>query len=83
MSIDKLQGVFREVFEDSELAIVPEMTAQDVPEWDSFNHINLVVALEEAFSVVFSSDEIARMRNVGDLVERLQKKGISIRWTRD
>jgi acyl carrier protein len=83
MNIDKLQGVFREVFEDSELAIVPEMTAQDVPEWDSFNHINLVVALEEAFSVVFSSDEIARMRNVGDLVERLQKKGISIRWRRD
>ena len=83
MSIEKLQGVFREVFEDSELAIVPEMTAQDVEEWDSFNHINLVVALEEAFSVVFSSDEIARMRNVGDLVERLQKKGISIRWTSD
>ena len=83
MSIEKLQGVFREVFEDSELAIVPEMTAQDVEEWDSFNHINLVVALEEAFSVVFSSDEIARMRNVGDLVERLQKKGISLRWTSD
>lgn len=83
MSIEKLQGVFREVFEDSELAIVPEMTAQDVEEWDSFNHINLVVALEEAFSVVFTGDEIARMRNVGDLVERLQKKGISIRWTSD
>ena len=83
MNIDKLQGVLREVFEDSELAIVPEMTAQDVPEWDSFNHINLVVALEEAFSVVFSSDEIARMRNVGDLVESRQKKGISIRWRRD
>ena len=81
MSIEKLQGVFREVFDDSELAIVPEMTAQDVEAWDSFNHVNLVVALEEAFSVVFSSDEIANMRNVGDLVERLRKKGISIGWT--
>lgn len=81
MSIEKLQGVFREVFDDGELAIVPEMTAQDVQEWDSFNHINLIVALEEAFSVVFSSEEIANMRNVGDLVERLQNKGIRIRWT--
>ena len=81
MSIEKLQGVFREVFDDSELAIVPEMTAQDVQEWDSFNHVNLVVALEEAFSVVFSSEEIANMTNVGDLVERLKTKGVSIRWT--
>ena len=45
MSVERVKGVFREVFEDEELEIFPEMTARDIETWDSFNHINLVVAL--------------------------------------
>lgn len=56
------------------------MTAKDVQGWDSFNHINLIVALEEAFSIVFTSPEITSMQNVGDLVEILKTKGIQIDW---
>lgn len=80
MSMEKLQGVFRGVFEDDGLRVAPETTAKDVQGWDSFNHINLIVALEEAFGVTFSSKEMADFRNVGDLVETLKKKGISISW---
>lgn len=75
MSIEKVQRVFREVFENPDLSIFPDMTAKDVEGWDSFNHINLIVALEEIFGVSFTTEEIGGMANVGDLVKLLQKKG--------
>lgn len=80
MGIEKVQEVFREVFDDKELGIFPEMTAKDVNGWDSFNHINLIITLETAFNLTFTVDEIAGMANVGDLVEILQKKGIKVVW---
>lgn len=80
MSIEKLRDQFREVFEDETLEIRPEMTAADVETWDSFNHINLVVAIETAFDVSFTTQEIGEMRNVGDLVVCLKAKGIEIDW---
>lgn len=80
MSIEKIQRVFREVFENSDLSIFPDMTAKDVDGWDSFNHINLIVALEEAFGVSFTTEEIGGMTNVGDLVKLLQKKGHDVSW---
>jgi acyl carrier protein len=75
MSREKVQVIFREVFEDDNLMIIPEMTARDVEKWDSFNHINLIVALEEAFNIRFSSDEIGTMANVGDLFKVLKAHG--------
>jgi acyl carrier protein len=80
MSIQKLQRIFREVFERDDLEIFPAMTARDVQEWDSFNHINLIVALEEEFGMTFTTDEIAGMSNVGDLVKILQKHGSAVAW---
>lgn len=78
--IEKVQNVFREVFDDSELKIFPEMTADDVEEWDSFNHITLMITLEEVFNLSFTTEEIAEMANVGDLIKVLQRKGIDISW---
>ena len=80
MAIDKVEEVFREVFEDSEMTLTPETTAKDVPEWDSFNHINLIVGLEDAFDISFSTEEMASMANVGDLVTLLQGKGMDVGW---
>ena len=58
----------------------PEMTAKDVAEWDSFNHIKLVVALESAFNITFTTKEVVEMANVGDLIKILQEKGINVSW---
>ena len=80
MSREKVQAIFREVFEDDNLKIFPEMTARDVEKWDSFNHISLIVALEEAFNVRFSSDEIGKMANVGDLFQILKAHGKDVSW---
>jgi acyl carrier protein len=50
------------------------MKASDVPEWDSLNHINLIVAIEARFKIKFKTSEIESLRNVGHLVEMIEKK---------
>ena len=80
MSVEKVQEVFQEVFEDPELEIFPVMAAKDVDGWDSYNHINLIVAFEEKFEISFTTEEIGSMANVGDLVRLLSGKGQALRY---
>ena len=79
-NMDRLTAEFRETFEDHTLELSPEMTATDVENWDSFNHINLVIAIETAFDITFATKEIAAMQNVGDLITSLKGNGIDISW---
>jgi acyl carrier protein len=75
---DELQQVFREVFGDDQLILTDTMTAQDVPEWDSLGHLNLVIALEKRFGIRFASAEISRLKedgqNVGSLMTVIRSK---------
>ena len=72
------QEVFRQVFDDPEIVLRDEMTADDVPGWDSLAHINLVVALERRFKIKFATAEISRLKedgqNVGALLALIGKK---------
>jgi len=70
----RLTEIFHEVFEDPSIVPTPEMKASDVPEWDSLNHINLIVAIEARFKIKFKTSEIESLRNVGHLVEMIEKK---------
>jgi acyl carrier protein len=70
----RLTEIFREVFEDQSIVPTPEMKAGDVPEWDSLNHINLIVAIEARFKIKFKSTELESLRNVGHLVELIERK---------
>ena len=72
--LSRVQKVFREELELDDLELTDETTADDVEEWDSLSHVQLVVALEKAFAVKFSSREILSWDNVGDLVSCIQKK---------
>lgn len=71
---DALTGIFREVFDDPALTATPELSAADVAEWDSFNHINIVVAAEQRFGVKFHASEIESLRNVGEFVDLIARK---------
>lgn len=71
---ERLQVVFRQVFDDSSIVIRPEMTADDVEEWDSVMHINLLVAIEKEFSVRFKTEEVMEVANVGQFIALLEKK---------
>ena len=71
---DQFAEVFREVFDDPTLVISESTTASDVEGWDSFAHINLIVALEERFNVKFTTQEISEMTCVGDTLNLLKNK---------
>ena len=66
----ELTEVFREVFDDEEIVIRPETTAEDIEDWDSLTNIQLIVAIEQAFAgVKFNTGQVANLKNVGELVE--------------
>lgn len=73
-TLEKLQNVFRSVFDDETLVIARATTAQDIEAWDSVQHVTLMLAAEEAFGVRFTTSEMAYLKNVGDWVDLIEKK---------
>ena len=72
--LQPLTAVFRSVFENDEIELKPEMTANDVEGWDSLSHVVLILAIENRFKVKFSPKELLTLRNVGDLMKAIQSK---------
>lgn len=70
----RVEDIFREELEQSDLVLTDETTAEDVEGWDSLSHVQLVAAMEEAFGIEFKSREILSWENVGDLIDSIQKK---------
>ena len=69
---EKLTEIARDIYDEDDLVLTPETTADDVEEWDSMNHINLVVTVESVFGVKFKGAEIEELKNIGDLVEAIK-----------
>jgi acyl carrier protein len=69
-----LTSVFQKVFEENDITITREMTAQDIEKWDSLRHIQLISEVERAFKIKFKLREISRMKNVGDLIDLIHAK---------
>ncbi len=72
--LDELNDLFRQVFEDPEIVVSAETTADDVDGWDSLSHITLISAVEAHFDIEFSRREVARLKNVGDLARAIEGK---------
>jgi acyl carrier protein len=70
----KLTGIFRKVFDDDSIVVRPDLTADDVDEWDSLSHIRLVLTVEKAFNIKFSASEIGRLKNVGEFADLIKSK---------
>jgi acyl carrier protein len=70
----RLTGIFRAVFDDGSLEIHDDMTAKDVEEWDSLNHINLIVAAEAGFKIKFTTKEVSTLANVGEFIALIKSK---------
>jgi acyl carrier protein len=70
----KLAAVFRDLFDDPKLEITEKTTAQDIEAWDSIMHVNLIVAVETAFGVSFTTKEVKGLGNVGDLMGLIAKR---------
>lgn len=70
----RLEEIFSDVFEDFSVKLAPELTAKQVDGWDSLAHIRLMLTVERAFKIKFSTTEIGKLENVGDLVALIARK---------
>ncbi|MBR0500117.1 MAG: acyl carrier protein [Bacteroidales bacterium] len=70
----RVQDIFRDVLDDDEIVLSDATTADDIDEWDSLSHIQLIVAIEKAFKVKFTSKEILSWKNIGELIDCLMTR---------
>lgn len=70
---EKVNEIFRDIFDDEELCVSAETTAADVDGWDSLVHVNLVIAIEKCFGVKFKMEEYATLKNVGVMIDLIEK----------
>jgi acyl carrier protein len=73
-TLTQLQEVFRRIFDDEALTVSRATTAQDIEAWDSVQNVTLMLDVETEFKVRFSTSEMAYLKNVGDLVDLIEKK---------
>ena len=71
---DSLEDIFREVFDDENISLSNEMSADDIENWDSLNHVKLLLACEETFNIKFDVQEIEDLKKVKDLISLIEEK---------
>lgn len=71
--IDRLAPIFHDIF-NPDVVVTEDLDATKVPEWDSLNHISLIVAIEGEFQCELITEEVAQIQNVGDLIKLLRVK---------
>ncbi len=70
----KVQDIFRDVLDNDDIELSNESTADDIEEWDSLSHIQLIVAIEKSFGIKFTSREILSWNNVGEMLDSIASK---------
>lgn len=74
---EKINEIFQDVFDDCSIIVTPQTVSDDIEDWDSLEHINLIVAIEKEFNIKFTMDEVTSMKDVGQMVgiimERAQR----------
>jgi acyl carrier protein len=73
-TITKLNEIFCQVFDDDAIEIARETTADDIDGWDSLSHMNLIVAVEMGFNIRFNAKDIRALKDVGDLIDTIDRK---------
>ena len=71
-TLEKIQPLFRDIFDDDNLTVTEQTIAADVEDWDSFAQMQIVIAIEEMFGIKFSTDEVTGFTNVGDVVKAIE-----------
>ena len=72
--INKMNTIFCDVFDDDSIKIFDNMTSADIEEWDSLNHITLVVNIEKVFGLKLNLSDIGKLENIGEMIELILRK---------
>jgi len=70
----RLTPIFEDVFDEDDLVVTAETTANDISEWDSLRHIRLIIAVEKEYAIKFLTSEVNDFKNVGELVAMINAK---------
>lgn len=70
----KLTSIFCDIFDDNSIKLTDATTANDIEDWDSIEHINLVAAVEKEFHIRFKMSEVSTMKNVGEMVSIIEAR---------
>ena len=71
---DKVQEIFRDVFDDEDLTISDATNSDEIEDWDSLEHISLIISMEKAFSMKFDIKEVNKLENVGEMIDLILRK---------
>jgi Acyl carrier protein len=71
---ENLQDIFRRIFDDDSILLFDEMTADDIEDWDSLMHIDLILEIEKVFSIKFTTEEVLKTSNVGEFIRLIENK---------
>lgn len=66
---EALDEVFQDEFDDESIHVTEATVSDDIEDWDSLEHINLIVAIERRFNMKFTMGEVTGMKNVGEMVD--------------
>ena len=72
--MNKVQEVFRNVFQDPSLLIEPGYSAKDIRGWESLTHMTLIAELESRFGITFTFEEVSKFKTIGDMVQCISGK---------
>lgn len=72
--VERLNEVFRDVFDDDSICVTPETTADDIDGWESLTHISLIDAVEKEFNMRFQMSEVSGMKNVGEMIDIIAQR---------
>jgi acyl carrier protein len=71
---EKLQEIFRDLFDDDNIVLTDKTSAQDIAGWDSLTNVKLIVRVERAFKIRFGTGELVEIQNVGELLALITRK---------
>ena len=72
--LTKIKDVMTDVFDVDDIDVTENTSADDIEEWDSLSHIRFIITLERVFKIKFLNEEIAGLKNIGDLARTIEKK---------
>ena len=70
----EVQNIFRDIFDEDEMVIENKTNSDEIEDWDSLNHINLVSAIEKEFQIRFALGELMELKDVGSMIDLMEKK---------
>jgi acyl carrier protein len=72
--LEMVNGIFRDIFDDESIIVQEKTTANDIEDWDSLEHINLILAIEQEFGIKFKMGEALSMKDVGEMIDIIQAR---------